>query len=58
MELGITPKTQIRQLVNFDGIDSPDYPLLGNPGNSVASQLTIRLYLGIEIDFVKKNKER
>lgn len=57
LEVGITPKTQMRQLINFDGIDSPDYPLLGMPAEmAVASQLTIRLYLGIEINIVKKSK--
>ena len=56
LEIGISPKTQIRQFINFDGIDSPDYPLLGTPTMSaVASQLSIQLYLGIEINFVRKN---
>ena len=55
LEVGLSPKTQIRQLINFDGVDSPDYPLLGTPlNNAEASQLTISLHLGIEINFVKK----
>jgi len=57
IELGLSPKTKVRQLVNFDGVDSPDYPLLGDPSNSaIASQLLIRFYLGIEINFERKDK--
>ena len=50
LEVGLTPKTRIRQLLNFDGVDSPDYPLLGTPTfTAKASQLTIRLYLACKI---------
>ena len=52
LEVGLTPATRMRQLINFDNPDSPDYPLLGTPNNSaVARQLLLRLFLGIEIDF-------
>lgn len=54
IEIGITPNTTMRQLVNFDDIDSPDYPLMGSPQNTaIANQLIFRLFLGIEIDFIR-----
>jgi hypothetical protein len=56
LEVGLSPKTKVRQLVNFENIDSPDYPLHGTPTNAAtASQAILRLYFGIEINFVKKN---
>lgn len=55
VEVGLSPKTQIRQLVNFYNVDSPDYSLLGTPTHeALANQVMIRLYLGIEINFLRK----
>ena len=54
IEFGFSPKTRVRQFVNFDNIDSPDYPLMGTPTNSAfARQISVLLFLGIEINFVK-----
>ena len=54
MEFGFTPKTKINQLIDFNEIDSPDYSASGASENkAVAHQLIFRLYLGIEMNFLK-----
>ena len=59
LEVGLTPKTQMRQLFNYDEIDSSEYPLSGEPNTSArASQLTIQLYLGFEINFDHKSRNK
>ena len=52
LEVGVLPKSKIRQFINFDSVDSLDYPLLGNPKyTAMASQLTFSLRFGIELPF-------
>jgi hypothetical protein len=59
LELGISPETNIHQLVNLDNPNSPDFPLTGNPSNNAtANQLILRLFLGIEINFDQRKKEK
>ncbi len=58
LEVGLSPQKQMRQWVNFNNPNSPDYPLTGAPEfNATASQLILRIFLGIEINFVHKPKE-
>ena len=57
MELGLSPTRDMQQLVNFDRPSSPDYPLTGTPSfQASANQLILRIFLGVEINFLQKEK--
>ena len=56
LEVGITPNTKVPYFLKFDGAKPPEPP----PGtdqdkSATARQLTLRLFLGIEINFVNKD---